>query len=212
LLVRRRALPSGRGDGAADGFCREAAARRAVDPDYRPEADPIAVLQRQHRRHGRVANRRPVLTTEILDPHTDIVNQDARVAEATPAEKFTWRPQPGVRSISEVYMHIALGNDFLLRQAGVEGALDRSALPAIPEKAITDKAQVIDLMKRSFDAVRASYPKADRQKNVTFFGRTTTADGVFLRLLVHNHEHMGQAIAYARMNGIVPPWSKGGGE
>jgi hypothetical protein len=49
-----------------------------------------------------------------------------------------------------------------------------------------------------------------RQKKVKFFGQEVTAEGVFLKLLAHNHEHMGQSIAYARMNGVAPPWSKTG--
>jgi uncharacterized damage-inducible protein DinB len=131
------------------------------------------------------------------------------LAEATPAEKFGWRPADGVRSIAEVYMHVAVGNYLLLTEAGVESPIDLSKLGKEPEKSITDKNGVIEFLKGSFDAVRASYPSADMQKKVKPFSiRDTTADTVFLRMLVHNHEHMGQAIAYARMNGIAPPWSQ----
>jgi hypothetical protein len=38
-------------------------------------------------------------------------------------------------------------------------------------------------------------------------GRDATVDGVYLRIIVHANEHMGQLIAYVRMNGIAPPWS-----
>lgn len=134
------------------------------------------------------------------------------LAEAIPAEKFAWRPAPGVRSISELYMHIAIGNYFLLGQAGIKPPVDVATLGKEPEKSITGKADVMKFVKDSFDAVRAAYPTADRQKAVKFFGNDTTVDGVLLRLLVHNHEHMGQAIAYARVNGIVPPWSRAGGQ
>ena len=129
------------------------------------------------------------------------------LAEATPADKFSWRPAPGVRSISEVYMHIAAGNFWLLSQAGVQTP-DLGKLPKDPEKSVTAKADVIDWLRRSQDAVKNAYATADRQKQVQFFGKQAVADGIFLRLLVHNNEHMGQSIAYARMNGIVPPWSK----
>ncbi len=57
--------------------------------------------------------------------------------------------------------------------------------------------------------VRANYPKLDRQRKVKFFGNDTNIDGVLLRLLVHNHEHMGQSIANARSIGVVPSWSAG---
>jgi uncharacterized damage-inducible protein DinB len=139
--------------------------------------------------------------------------QLTQLAEATPADKFAWRPAPGVRSVSEVYMHIALGNYFLLGQAGVKLPDDVTKLGKDPEKALTAKADVIALLKKSFENVRTNYPTADKSKALKFFGRDATIDGVYLRILVHNHEHMGQSIAYARMMGVVPPWSAtSGGE
>jgi uncharacterized damage-inducible protein DinB len=131
-----------------------------------------------------------------------------QLAEAIPAEKFGWRPGPGVRSISEVYMHLALGNFYLLGQAGVKPAFDRSKLPKDPEKSISSKADVIRWLRESLDAVSEGFQSTDRQQKVKLFGKETTAEGVFLRILLHNNEHMGQSIAYARMNGITPPWSQ----
>ena len=131
--------------------------------------------------------------------------QLVQLAEAIPAERFGWRPGPGVRSIGEVYMHLATGNFYLLEQAGVKPA-DPVKLPT--ETSVTAKADVIQWLKRSLDAVRNGYEGADRQKKVRFFGKDTTSELVFLRILLHNNEHMGQSIAYARMNGVVPPWSK----
>ena len=133
--------------------------------------------------------------------------QILQLADATPAEKFAWRPGPGVRSVSEVYMHVAVANFFLLTQAGVK-LTNAPKITMETEKEVKDKAAVIGWLKDSFDAVRKAYPPADPKKAVKFFGTDTTAENVYLRLLVHNHEHMGQSIAYARMNGIVPPWSK----
>jgi uncharacterized damage-inducible protein DinB len=131
------------------------------------------------------------------------------LAEAIPADKFGWRPADGVRSIAEVYMHVAVGNHLLLRQAGVEPVVDLAKLGPDPEKGITDKAGVIEFLDGSFDAVRAGVPSADPERKTRPFGiKDSTASKVFLRLLVHNHEHMGQAIAYARMNGVAPPWSQ----
>lgn len=130
------------------------------------------------------------------------------LAEATPAEKFGWRPGPGVRSISEVYMHLALGNFYLLEQAGVKPGIDRSKLPKDAEKSVTSKAEVIRWLRESLDAVSKGYQGADTQQKVKLFGKEATAEGVFLRILLHNNEHMGQSIAYARMNGIAPPWSQ----
>ncbi len=135
-------------------------------------------------------------------------NQLNALAEATAADKFGWRPAPGVRSVSEVYMHVTLGNYFLLGQAGVKLPSQATDVMKGGEKALTAKADVVKALKDSQALVRDSYPKADRAKTVKFFGGDTTVDGVLLRLLVHNHEHMGQSIAYARMIGVAPPWSQ----
>ena len=130
-----------------------------------------------------------------------------QLAEATPPEKFAWRPAPGVRSVSEVYMHVAVANWFLLNQAGAK-LPDAPKITMDTEKQIKEKAEVVKFLKDSLDAVRKNYPPADAKKAVKFFGQDSNAENIYLRILVHNHEHMGQSIAYARMNGIVPPWSK----
>jgi uncharacterized damage-inducible protein DinB len=150
----------------------------------------------------------PELGQGWLPELTATSRQLLQLAEATPETKFTWRPAPGVRSISEVYMHLALGNFWLLEQAGAKSSVDLSKLPKDAETSITKKADVMQWLKTSLDAVGKGYQSADRQKKLQFFGKEALADGVFLRILLHNNEHMGQSIAYARMNGVVPPWSK----
>jgi uncharacterized damage-inducible protein DinB len=129
------------------------------------------------------------------------------LAEATPADKYGWRPGEGVRSISDVYIHIAGGNYFLLGFAGIKppAGLDKEM-----EKNITEKSKVIDELKKSFAHVRAGIAAtsdADLDKPVKMFGRDTTVRGVLLSVVSHEFEHLGQSIAYARMNGIVPPWT-----
>ena len=133
------------------------------------------------------------------------------LAEATPAEKFSWRPAAGVRSMSEVYMHIALANFYLLSITGPKLPADMKS-PDL-EKTVTAKADVIEWLRRSLDAVktaRASLKPGDFQRKVKIAGKDATVDGMYLRIIIHDNEHMGQLIAYARMNGIAPPWSKGG--
>jgi uncharacterized damage-inducible protein DinB len=136
------------------------------------------------------------------------------LAEATPADKFAWRPAPGVRSMSEVYMHLAMANFYLLSITGPKVPPDLKSREM--EKTVTAKAEVIDWLKRSLEAVknaRAGLKPEDFQRKVKIFKRDATVDGMYLRILVHANEHMGQLIAYARMNGIVPPWAaKIGGE
>jgi uncharacterized damage-inducible protein DinB len=129
------------------------------------------------------------------------------LAEATPEDKFSWRPAPGVRSTSEVYMHIAEANFGLLSVTGPEMPAD---MKEGMEKSVTAKADVINWLKRSLEAVKQAHlavtPK-DLQRKVHIHDRDATVDGMYLRIIVHANEHMGQLIAYARMSGVVPPWS-----
>jgi uncharacterized damage-inducible protein DinB len=137
----------------------------------------------------------------------DIQKKLLDLADAMPADKYSWRPMEGVRSVSEVYVHIAGANYLFPGFAGVKKPDD---LTKDAEKNITEKAKVIDYMKKSFafmkDAVMKT-PDADLDKPATLFGQETTIRGVFFEAGLHMHEHFGQSIAYARMNKIVPPWT-----
>ena len=130
------------------------------------------------------------------------------LAETTPADRFAWRPAVGVRSTSEVYMHIAMANFYLL---SVTGSKMPGDLKADAEKTVTSKADVINWLKRSLEAVKEGHlaeKPEDLQRKVHIADRDATVDGMYLRIVVHASEHMGQLVAYARMTGVVPPWSK----
>src|ERR1700731_4251918 len=130
------------------------------------------------------------------------------LAEATPQDKFSWRPAPGVRSTSEVYMHIALANFYLL---SVTGPKMPAELKLEMEKSVTSKAEVINWLQRSLDAVKEAHALAtpkDLERKVHIADRDATVDGMYLRIIVHANEHMGQLVAYARMTGVTPPWSR----
>ncbi|MGA7686316.1 MAG: DinB family protein [Terriglobales bacterium] len=130
------------------------------------------------------------------------------LAEATPQDKFTWRPAAGVRSTSEVYMHIVRVNFLLLSATGLKMPSDfKDELVTT----VTAKADVLRWLKRSLEAVKeahAAEKTEDLQRKVRIFNTDATVDGMFLRIIIHNNEHMGQLVAYARMTGVVPPWSK----
>lgn len=149
----------------------------------------------------------PGFRQEFLLQLADVEDKVVRLAEAIPAEKYQWRPSRDIRSVSEVYMHVAGGNYFLMTFLGVKPP---GAMPQNLEK-ITDKAKVIAELKKSFEHVRgvaSGMSNADLEKNVRMFGNETTQRGVLITILNHAHEHLGQSIAYARMSGIVPPWSR----
>ena len=137
-----------------------------------------------------------------------VSRQLVALAEAIPAEKFAWRPAPGVRSTSEVFMHIAITNFWLLSVTGPKMPADLTSEKM--EKTVKQKAEVIAWLKRSLDAVkkaRVGITPAELQRKVKVDKRDATVDGMYLRIVVHANEHMGQLVAYARMNGVVPPWS-----
>ena len=136
-----------------------------------------------------------------------VSQQLVALAEATTEEKFGWRPAPGVRSASEVYMHIAIANFYLL---SVTGPAMPAELKQEMEKSVTSKAEVISWLKRSLDAVKQAHlavKPADLSRKVHIADRDATVDGMYLRIIVHANEHMGQLIAYARMTGVALPWS-----
>jgi uncharacterized damage-inducible protein DinB len=133
--------------------------------------------------------------------------------DAIPEEKMTWRPNTQVRSIGEVYSHIAYGNYLIGRIAGMT-LPDGLNLPPPEErdkweKATTDKKAIRDQLVRSFDFVKkgiAGMPDSSLEKMVDFFGPQVSVRTVLMILLTHIHEHLGQSIAYARTAGVVPPW------
>jgi len=140
----------------------------------------------------------------IIDARDKILD----LARAMPAEKYDWRPGPGVRSAGEVYRHVAQGNYFLCTFLGIK-APEGVALKDMDTTPL-DKAKTIDLVERSYahalDAVSA-IPDAALGDTLRFFGRPSTKMDVLMALATHNHEHLGQSIAYARSNGVVPPWT-----
>jgi hypothetical protein len=132
------------------------------------------------------------------------------LAEVFPPDKYTWRPMDGVRSVSEVLMLIASeGYGFAPSAFGGKPAMSREESGALSK--ITDKAQVIEHLNKGFayakQTIEAIDPATLAGKR-TVFGRERTLPEVVLFVGGDMHEHLGQLIAYARMNRLVPPWSK----
>jgi uncharacterized damage-inducible protein DinB len=129
-----------------------------------------------------------------------------QLAEATPADKFSWRPMEGVRSISEVYMHVAAANYGILGGLGLQPP---AGINPRELESITDKARVVEILRQSFAQARATVANSsdDMERSVQLFGRPATARNALFIFVNHMHEHLGQSIAYARMNRIVPPWT-----
>jgi uncharacterized damage-inducible protein DinB len=140
-----------------------------------------------------------------------IVQEDkfTRLAEAIPADKYTWRPSADVRSFSELFLHVSAANYniYTLVGAKVPEGLDTKGL----EKSTTDKAKVIATLKDSFAHARkaiTAMSDADLEKSLDWFGGKNTQRGILLFVVRHAAEHLGQSIAYARFAGVVPPWTE----
>ena len=130
------------------------------------------------------------------------------LATAVPADKYSWRPAEGVRSIGEVFLHIANANYNIPNYMGVP--LPAGFDPKTFEKSTTDKAQIIDALNKSFasaHAAIAAMTNADFNKPLPKLGPDANYGDVVYILVTHAHEHLGQSIAYARINGVIPPWT-----
>ena len=120
------------------------------------------------------------------------------------AGKYDWKPGQGVRSAGEVFNLIVMENKMLA------ALLTGAAAPARGNP-ITDPAQMQEALTSSYAAVKTALgglSDADLAAKVKFFGMDSTKQGAAMMLLSDQHEHLGQSIAYARSNGVVPPWSK----
>lgn len=138
-----------------------------------------------------------------------VSRQLVALAEAIPAEKFAWSPAAGVRSTSEVINHTTQANFGLLSYTGPQLPAEMKTRDF--ETRVRTKTEVIAWLKRSIEAVKTAHSAiqpAELQRKVKIAGRDATVDGIYLRIIVHANEHMGQLVAYARMNGIAPPWSE----
>ncbi len=156
----------------------------------------------------------PAAAADILFSLASLESEVMQLAKAIPEEKYGWRPGAGVRTFQQVFLHIAYGNHLILNIAeGAEsddikkiedenGKIEES--PVNKDKTIAALTETFAEIHKYLDDVRAQQLTRD----MNFFGQKTTRRGILVWLDTHMGEHLGQAIAYARMNGIAPPWSK----
>lgn len=145
---------------------------------------------------------------EILHFFKDAENKLNDLAAATPEAKYAWSPGKGVRTTGEVFMHVASANYGIPSFWGVKPPEGFNF--ETHEKSLTKKADIQKDLAASFtymEQALMAMSDADLEKPAEFFGMKTTVGAGYLLVLSHSHEHLGQSIAYARMNGIVPPWT-----
>ncbi|HEX2599519.1 MAG TPA: DinB family protein [Terriglobales bacterium] len=130
------------------------------------------------------------------------------LANALPADKMTWRPSTDSRSFAELFLHVAGERYAILKLMGAAApeGFDARAF----EKTTTDKAKIVDELNKSWEFSKKTIDgmtNADFAKLIPKLGPQANAGDVVYILVADAHEHLGQSIAYARVNGIVPPWT-----
>lgn len=141
--------------------------------------------------------------------HFDYASRVLSLAKAMPGEKYSWRPGEGVSSVEEVYTHIARYNYYYLENSLGISAPDEIEINKI--ESMSGKEQVVAILERSIDYVKQAVkqmPDSKLSESTKLYGRTVNGQAVLMQLITHMSEHVGQSIAYARMNGVVPPWSR----
>ena len=131
------------------------------------------------------------------------------LADAMPPESFTWSPGEGVMEVGHVYMHIARYN-YLYPTQNLHLPLP-DGIEMDTMESVRDKAEVVAALERSRDWVLeaiGTMSAQDLEAETELYGRTVLGWAVLVQLVAHMNEHVGQSIAYARMNGVVPPWSR----
>lgn len=133
-----------------------------------------------------------------------------QLAQAIPADKYSWSPQAGVRTVAQVYAHIISANYFFATKLGAK--LPEGVKMETLEKDLKTKDAIAAELKRSYEvaiaAIRNATDASLTGKVEMPFPGDYSGMSTILILLGHSNEHLGQLIAYARSNGIKPPWSE----
>ena len=126
------------------------------------------------------------------------------------AGKYDWKPGEGVRSVGDVFNLIVMENKMLAGLLTGAGAPAGGGMGGRGNQ-VTDPAEMQEALRSSYAALNqalSGLSDSDLKTNVKIFGRDMTKQGAAVMLLFDQHEHLGQSIAYARSNSVVPPWSK----
>ncbi len=174
-------------------------------------AAPVARAQDHSAHHPAPAG----LTQDLLNDIGQVERKMVALARAIPEDKFAWRPGAGVRSVSEVVMHIASDNHFFPAALGFPADPatgvkpdDFNTVTAFEKRTVT-RAQAITELEKSFAFLKQSLGATRPEQMATevkLFGQPFTTQAAWLMATTHLHEHLGQLIAYARTNNIKPPW------
>lgn len=163
------------------------------------------------------AQTRSGLMGDLLADVTDVERKIVGLAKAMPEATYAWRPMPGVRSVGEAFTHVAADNYFLPAALGIAApastgisGTDYKTVEAYEKKA-RSRAEIITEVEQSFAFLKKAMndtPDAKLDTMQKMFGRESSVRTTWVMTVTHVHEHLGQLIAYARSNKVVPPWSQ----
>lgn len=163
------------------------------------------------------AQKRAGLMGDLIGDVTDVESKIVGLAKAMPDASYAWRPMPGVRSVGEAFTHVAADNYFMPialgatapAGTGISGT-DYKTVEAYEKKTRT-RAEIISELEKSFAFMKQSMTATTDAKmdtSLKMFGQESSVRATWVGAVTHVHEHLGQLIAYARSNKVVPPWSK----
>ncbi|NBC05523.1 MAG: hypothetical protein GVY20_17705 [Bacteroidetes bacterium] len=142
----------------------------------------------------------------LFDGQFNYASRVVQLAEAMPADTYDWSPDEDVRSVGEVFTHIAQANYMILGSFGINSPVDVESIGSL-----TDKGEIVEALRESNEFVLDSVANLTDQQltdSYELFGRSLNGEGILVFMLNHTSEHVGQSIAYARMNDVTPPWSE----
>ena len=146
----------------------------------------------------------PIFVQEFMGQIDFVKGRLMQLAEAVPEESYSWAPGEGVRSVGEVYVHVAQSNYYML-------SLVKGEKPDMSQgSSESDKKTALAMMEKSFSVIKeeaTKFSEEDLNKEIEAFGMKFSVRNFMVTMIAHLHEHLGQSIAYARMNGVTPPWS-----
>ena len=156
-----------------------------------------------------------VLVQEFVGQLVFVQGRIIDLANAVSQSAYEWRPADGVRSVSEVYLHAAFANYICVTVSGgtvpkeIGFEMDFSKANDWDIQT-TDKTEIMEKVNESFEVLKervGMLTEEDLNREVEVFGMKMSTRNFIISMIAHAHEHLGQSIAYARINGVVPPWS-----
>ena len=170
---------------------------------------PLTAYAQDHAHANQHHSTAVAVRNELMGQFNMSMRKFIALAEAMPADKFAWKPQQDAMPVGHVYAHVAHYNYYYPQSAMGVAAPAGMKLDTLEN--LRDKAQIVALLKASAEHVKKAVGAMDAErldKGTKLYGREVPHWAVLVQLVAHMNEHLGQSIAYARANDVVPPWSR----